>query len=79
MTASDREIATTRVLAWPRERVFRAWTDPDHLARWVGAQGLHEQFVMHGPNGADYPNQSVKAVVDPKNLFRLNQNIAPAV
>jgi hypothetical protein len=38
MTASDREIVTTRVLAWPRKRVFR-----------------------DGPNGADYPNQSVKA------------------
>ncbi|HEX6774746.1 MAG TPA: SRPBCC domain-containing protein [Methylomirabilota bacterium] len=91
MTASDREIVTTRVLAWPRERVVRAWTDPDHLARWWGPKGFTNtfqefdlrpggrgQFVMHGPNGADYPNQSVKAAVDPKNLFRLNQNIVPA-
>jgi uncharacterized protein YndB with AHSA1/START domain len=25
MTESDREIVGTRVLAWPRERVFGAW------------------------------------------------------
>ena len=72
MAASDREIVTTRVLAWPRERVFRAWTEPEHLARWWGPKGFTNtfqefdprpggrwQFVMHGPNGADYPNQSV--------------------
>ena len=40
---------------------------------------LRERVFRDGPNGADYPNQSVKAVVDPKNLFRLNQNIALAV
>ena len=27
MTESDREIVSTRVLAWPGERVFGAWTD----------------------------------------------------
>jgi uncharacterized protein YndB with AHSA1/START domain len=71
MTDSDREIVSTRVLPWPRERVFRAWTDPYHLARWWGPKGFTNtfqefdlrpggrwQFVMHGPNGADYPNQS---------------------
>ena len=69
---SDREIVTTRVFDAPRERVFKAWTDPDHLARWWGPQGFtntfHEfdlrpggvwRFVMHGPDGADYQNKSV--------------------
>ena len=72
MAASDREIVTTRVLAWPRDLVFRAWTEPEHLARWWGPKGFTNtfqefdlrpggrwQFVMHGPNGADHPNQSV--------------------
>jgi uncharacterized protein YndB with AHSA1/START domain len=31
---ADREIVTTRLIDAPRELVFRAWTDPDHLARW---------------------------------------------
>ena len=33
------EIVITRVLPAPRELVWRAWTDPDHLARWWGARG----------------------------------------
>lgn len=28
---ADREIVTTRVFDGPREFVFKAWTDPDHL------------------------------------------------
>ena len=57
--------------ASPR-RVFAAFEQPDWLARWWGPKGFtntFEQFdftpggrwvfVMHGPNGADYPNESV--------------------
>lgn len=33
-TQSDREVRITRVFDAPRERVFRAWTDPDDVARW---------------------------------------------
>jgi uncharacterized protein YndB with AHSA1/START domain len=34
LSEADREIVTTRLIDAPRELVFRAWTDPDHLARW---------------------------------------------
>jgi len=82
MTDSDREIVSTRALAWPRERVFRAWTESEHLARWWGPRGFTNtfqefdpkpggrwQFVMHGPNGADYPNQSVFVeIVKPERI-----------
>ena len=81
-TTSDREIVTTRVFDWPREHVFRAWSDPDHLARWWGPKGFsntfHEfdmrpgglwRFVMHGPNGVDYPNKSVFVeIVKPERI-----------
>lgn len=30
----------TRLLAAPRELVWRAWTDPAHLARWWGPRGM---------------------------------------
>jgi uncharacterized protein YndB with AHSA1/START domain len=33
------EIVITRILPAPRELVWRAWTDPDHLALWWGARG----------------------------------------
>jgi uncharacterized protein YndB with AHSA1/START domain len=36
--ASDREVLITRIFEAPRERVFRAWTDPDELAAWYGPE-----------------------------------------
>jgi uncharacterized protein YndB with AHSA1/START domain len=30
------ELVVTRLFAAPRELVFRAWTNPEHLARWWG-------------------------------------------
>ncbi|PYM42811.1 MAG: polyketide cyclase [Candidatus Rokuibacteriota bacterium] len=69
---SEREIVTTRVIDAPRERVFKAWTDPEHLAQWWGPKGFTNtfqefdmrpggawRFVMHGPDGVDYKNKSV--------------------
>ena len=65
----DREIVTTRLIDGPRHLVFRAWTEPRHLARWFGPHGFSIttsafefrpggvwEFVMHGPDGTDYPN-----------------------
>jgi uncharacterized protein YndB with AHSA1/START domain len=69
---SEREIVSTRVLDAPRELVFNAWADPDRLVQWWGPKGFtntfHEfdlrpgglwRFVMHGPDGVDYKNESV--------------------
>jgi uncharacterized protein YndB with AHSA1/START domain len=69
---SDREIVTRRLLEAPREQVFDAFADPNRLTRWWGPKGFtstfHEfdlrpggvwRFVLHGPNGADYQNESV--------------------
>ena len=81
-TPTDREIVTTRVFDWPREHVFEAWTDPDHLARWWGPKGFSStfqefdmrpggvwRFIMHGPNGADYQNKSVFVeIVKPERI-----------
>jgi uncharacterized protein YndB with AHSA1/START domain len=33
------EIVVTRVFDAPRERVWRAWTEPGELARWWGKRG----------------------------------------
>ena len=39
-TPSDREVAWTRSFAAPRERVFRAFTEPEHVQRWLlGPEG----------------------------------------
>ena len=79
---ADREIVVTRVLDAPRELVFDAWTDPRHIGSWWGPRGFttttHEmdvrpggawRFVMHGPDGTDYPNYVVYSeVVRPERL-----------
>jgi uncharacterized protein YndB with AHSA1/START domain len=70
--AADRELVTSRMIDAPRERVFKAFSDPAHLAQWWGPKGFtntfHEfdfrpggrwRFVMHGPDGANFPNESV--------------------
>lgn len=38
--ASDDRFDITRTFAAPRELVFRAWTQPEHLLRWFGPAGF---------------------------------------
>ena len=70
--AANREIAAVRLVAAPRARVWKAWTEPEQVAQWWGPNGftntIHEmevrpggiwQFVMHGPDGTDYQNRSI--------------------
>lgn len=35
-----KEFGVTRIIDAPRERVFKAWTDPDELAEWWGPAGF---------------------------------------
>jgi uncharacterized protein YndB with AHSA1/START domain len=35
----EREVTITRVFLAPRELVWRAWTEPERLARWWGPHG----------------------------------------
>jgi uncharacterized protein YndB with AHSA1/START domain len=65
---ADREIVISRVINAPRELVFEAFTEVRHLAWWWGPEGFTTTtrafefraggewtFVMHGPDGTDYP------------------------
>ncbi|MEX2546095.1 MAG: SgcJ/EcaC family oxidoreductase [Phycisphaeraceae bacterium] len=78
----EREIVSARVFNAPRERVFEAFSDPGHLSQWWGPKGfsntIHEfdlrpggawRLTMHGPDGADYQNESVFVeVVKPEKV-----------
>ncbi|MEC3977112.1 SRPBCC family protein [Amycolatopsis sp. H20-H5] len=37
---TDRELTITRLFDAPRELVFRAWTDPERFAGWLGPEGF---------------------------------------
>jgi uncharacterized protein YndB with AHSA1/START domain len=79
---SDRELIFTRVFDAPRELVFEAWTQPEHVAQWWGPQGFSTtisemdvrpggvwRLVMRGPDGTDYKNRLVFLEVDkPRRL-----------
>lgn len=88
--AADRELVTSRVIAAPRARVYAAFADPAQLARWWGPAGFTNtfetfdlraggswRFVMHGPDGVDYPNESVFVEVLPEQRVVINHVSAP--
>jgi uncharacterized protein YndB with AHSA1/START domain len=71
-STADREIAMSRTFAAPRELVWKAWTEREHVERWWGPRGFTTtvlemdvrvggrwRFIMHGPDGTDYPNRIV--------------------
>lgn len=43
------ELTITRVFDAPRELVYAAWTDPDHLASWLGPEGFTTSAVTLDP------------------------------
>ena len=67
---SDREIVMSRVFDFPRELVFKAWTESEHFKVWMGPNGFtntmiefdmkvggRARYTMHGPDGKDWPNR----------------------
>lgn len=78
----DREIVIERYVAAPRDLVFKVWTDPAHVGNWWGPRGFRTttthldlrpggewKFLMHGPDGTDYPNHIMyDEVVAPERL-----------
>jgi uncharacterized protein YndB with AHSA1/START domain len=72
------------------ESVFAAIEDPTRLARWWGPDGFTNTFetfefrqngswvfTMHGPDGADYQNQSEFLEIIPNSLVRLKHISLP--
>jgi len=70
--AANRELSFSRLINAPREKVFRAWTDPELLKQWFAPlpwttpraeldvrPGGSNLIVMRGPNGQEFPNQGV--------------------
>jgi uncharacterized protein YndB with AHSA1/START domain len=70
--------------------VFEAFSDPERLARWWGPAGFRNtfevfefkpggtwRFVMHGPDGKDYPNDSVFVSIDAPERIVFDHVCAP--
>jgi len=81
-STADREIELTRTFDAPRELVWTAWTEVEHLGQWWGPLGFTIttqsremkpggawRYVMHGPDGRDYQNvMTFHEVVPPERL-----------
>lgn len=92
---------TSREIPAPVTQVFAAISTPERLARWWGPAGFTNtfklcefknggrwSFVMHGPDGTDYANESVFAEIEAPHKvvvqheseprFRLTISLAPS-
>jgi uncharacterized protein YndB with AHSA1/START domain len=87
---ADAAVRTERVLAADPRTVFAAFEQPDRLARWWGPSGFTNTFerfefepggrwvfVMHGPNGASYPNESVFREIQPHTRVVIEHVVKP--
>jgi len=75
-------MVVVRTIGGPRSLVFRAFSDAKHLAHWWGPNGFttttHQfafrpggvwDFIMHGPDGTDYPNYiEYREIVPPDRI-----------
>jgi uncharacterized protein YndB with AHSA1/START domain len=76
------EVKFTRVFDAPRQLVFKAWTDPKHVAQWWGPTGFTNprceldvrpggaiRIDMRAPDGTVYPMSGVyQEIVEPERL-----------
>lgn len=66
------ELYITRIYDAPVKLVWEAWADPEQAAKWWGPRGFtitthskdlraggHWNYTMHGPDGVDYPNNTI--------------------
>ena len=76
--SAERELTLTRLIDAPREKLYRAWTDPHLLKQWFAPlpyttpvaeldvrPGGSAFIVMRGPDGKDLPNHGVYLDVVP--------------
>ena len=82
----EREITITRIFDAPRQLVWKAWTDPKHLAQWWGPKNFSNpvcevdarvggkwHIVMRAPDGQEYPCGGVyHEVLEPERLVFTN-------
>jgi uncharacterized protein YndB with AHSA1/START domain len=79
---AERELVLLRIFDAPRRLVFKAWTDPDHLARWWGPHGFETISYMmdvrpdgtwfrymRAPDGSEHCKRGVyREIVEPERL-----------
>jgi len=70
--AAQHELVLTRLIDAPREKLFRAWTEPELMKQWFCPRpwttpvietdvrpGGSSYILMRGPDGTEMPNRGV--------------------
>jgi len=83
-------LSNERVISASPRAIFGAFEDPGCLARWWGPAGFTNtfeqfefrpggtwRFVMHAPNGANYPNESVFRAIEPDSRIVIEHVVEP--
>lgn len=79
---AEREIVITRRFQAPRALVFKAWTEPERLARWFSPKGFTSPFTsvdlrpggefrfsMQSPDGRQFWGKGVyREIVEPERI-----------
>jgi uncharacterized protein YndB with AHSA1/START domain len=78
VSLADRELVLTRLIDASREKLYRAWTEPELLKQWFAPSpwttpkaeldvrpGGANLIVMRGPDGNEFPNRGVYLEVVP--------------
>lgn len=86
----DGVIDNERVLSASPRDIFEAFEQPEKLARWWGPAGFTNTFelcdfkpggrwiyVMHGPDGKDYPNECVFREIEPYTRIVIDHVVLP--
>ncbi len=78
----ERVLVITRIFDAPRPLVWKAWTQPERLVRWLGPRGFTGtilkadfrpggayRFHMRSPEGTDHWQQGIyREIVEPERL-----------
>lgn len=86
----ERVIITQRHINQPLVAVYKAWTTPSILKNWWGPKGFtntfnefhlepggYWRFIMHGPDGKNYPNESQFVSITPLRKLVFNHITPP--
>jgi uncharacterized protein YndB with AHSA1/START domain len=78
----EQELVITRIFNAPRELVWKAWTDPEHVKRWWGPRDFTSPvskidlrvggvyiYCMRSPEGEDYWSTGVyREIIEPERI-----------
>jgi len=83
------DLVVTRVFDAPVERVWNAWSDPDHLMRWWGPTGFTSPtcamdfreggtslVCMRSPDGQHFYNTWAYSTIKPRHLIEFVMDLA---